>query len=78
MDMSFIDDVLIESKDKQLKYLDKIKKIKDAIATLEEEDIALPESVYGTLDYYNSEYRNEVNAYNDLLKVCKHEEERVH
>ena len=71
MDTSFIYDVLKESEDKQKNYLIKISKIKDAIKTLEEENIALPESVYGTLAYYQSEYDNEYRQYSILLKWSK-------
>ena len=73
MDTKFIDDILAESQDKQKNYLIKISKIKDAIKTLEEEDIALPESVYGTLAYYQSEYDNEYRRYSILLKLSKYE-----
>ena len=73
MDTSFIYDVLKESEDRQKNYLIRISKIKDAIKTLEEEDIALPESVYGTLAYYQSEYDNEYRKYNILLKLSKYE-----
>ena len=75
MDTKFIDDILAESQDKQKNYLIKISKIKDAIKTLEEEDIALPESVYGTLAYYQSEYDNEYRQYSILLKLSKQEPE---
>lgn len=71
MDTSFIYDVLKESEDKQKNYLIRISKIKDAIKTLEEENIALPESVYGTLAYYQSEYDNEYRQYSILLKWSK-------
>ena len=74
MDTSFIYDVLKESEDKQKNYLIRISKIKDAIKTLEEEDIVLPESVYGTLAYYQSEYDNEYRQYSILLKWSKHED----
>jgi hypothetical protein len=74
MDTSFIYDVLKESEDKQKNYLIRISKIKDAIKTLEEEDITLPESVYGTLAYYQSEYDNEYKQYSILLKLSKHED----
>jgi hypothetical protein len=74
MDTKFIDDILAESQDRQKNYLIKINKIKDAIKTLEEEDIALPESVYGTLAYYQSEYDNEYKQYSILLKLSKHED----
>ena len=71
MDTSFIYDVLKESEDRQKNYLIRISKIKDAIKTLEEENIALPESVYGTLAYYQSEYDNEYRQYSILLKLSK-------
>ena len=71
MDTSFIYDILKESEDRQKKYLIRISKIKDAIKMLEEEDIALPESVYGTLAYYQSEYDNEYRQYSILLKWSK-------
>ena len=74
MDTKFIDDTLAESQDRQKNYLIKISKIKDAIKTLEEEDIALPESVYGTLAYYQSEYDNEYRQYSILLKLNKYED----
>ena len=74
MDTSFIYDVLKESEDRQKNYLIRISKIKDAIKTLEEEDIALPESVYGTLAYYQSEYDNEYRQYSILLKLSKNED----
>ena len=75
MDTKSIDDILAESQDKQKNYLIKIIKIKDAIKTLEEEDIALPESVYGTLAYYQSEYDNEYRQYSILLKLSEQEPE---
>ena len=75
MDTKFIDDILAESQERQKNYLIKISKIKDAIKTLEEEDIALPESVYGTLAYYQSEYDNEYRQYSILLKLSEQEPE---
>jgi len=74
MDTKFIDDTLAESQNRQKNYLIKISKIKDAIKTLEEEGIALPESVYGTLAYYQSEYDNEYRQYSILLKLNKYED----
>ena len=74
MDTKFIDEILAESQDRQKNYLIRISKIKDAIKTLEEEDIALPESVYGTLAYYQSEYDNEYRQYSILLKLSKNED----
>ena len=74
MDTKFIDDTLTESQDRQKNYLIKISKIKDAIKTLEEEGIALPESVYGTLAYYQSRYENEYRQYSTLLKLSKYED----
>ena len=71
MDTKFIDDILAESQDRQKNYLIRISKIKDAIKTLEEEGIALPESVYGTLAYYQSEYDHEYKQYSILLKLSK-------
>ena len=73
MDTKSIDDILAESQDRQKNYLIRISKIKDAIKILEEEDIALPESVYGTLAYYQSEYDNEYRQYSVLLKLSKQE-----
>lgn len=74
MDTKFIDEILAESEDRQKNYLIRIGKIKDAIKTLEEEEgIALPESVYGTLAYYQSEYDHEYKQYSILLKLSKHE-----
>ena len=61
-------------------YLKKIMDIKHAIETLEAEDISLPESVYGTLNYYQSEFENKSKVFRQLLGLrnkmkieCKHE-----
>ena len=74
MDTSFIYDVLKESEDIQRDYILRIGKLKDAIKTLEEEDIAVPESAYGLLARYQSEYDNEYRQYSILLKLSKHED----
>ncbi len=74
MDTSFIYDVLKESEDRQRDYILRISKLKDAIKTLEEEGIAVPESAYGTLSRYQSEYDNEYRQYSILLKWSKHED----
>lgn len=71
MDTKSINDCLSKSEYKQSKYLEKINKIKEAIKTLEEENIILPESVYGTLSFYQSEYNKENKAYKDLIKIIE-------
>ncbi len=48
-------------------YLKKVMDIKFAIETLEAEDISLPESVYGTLSYYQSELENKSKVFRQLL-----------
>ena len=67
-----IDKVLLDSEYKQSEYLEKINKIKKVIEVLEEENIALPEAVYGTLAYYQSEYDKENKAYKQLIKVTNY------
>lgn len=67
-----INKVLLDSEYKQSEYLEKINKIKKAIEVLEEENIALPEAVYGTLAYYQSEYDKENKAYKLLIKVTNY------
>ena len=61
-------------------YQKKINDIKQAIETLEAENISLPESVYGTLAYYQSEFDKESKVYQQLVGLrnkmkieCKHE-----
>ena len=66
-----MNDVLLASEIKQKEYLRKIDKIKQAIETFEEEDISLPESAYGLLEFYQSEYEKENNAYKKLIKINK-------
>jgi septal ring factor EnvC (AmiA/AmiB activator) len=61
-------------------YQKKINDIKQAIETLEDENIALPESAYGTLAYYQSEFDKESKVYQQLVGLrnrmkinCKHD-----
>lgn len=68
-----IDKVLLDSEYKQSEYLEKINKIKKAIEVLEEENIALPEAVYGALAYYQSEYDKENKVYKQLIKVTNYD-----
>lgn len=67
-----INEVLLDSEYKQSEYLEKINKIKKAIEVLEEENIAIPEAVYGTLAFYQSEYDKENKAYKLLIKVTNY------
>ena len=66
-----MNDILLASEVKQKEYLKKIDKIKQAIETFEEEDISIPESVYGLLEFYQSKYEKENNAYKKLIKINK-------
>jgi hypothetical protein len=67
-----INEVLLDSEYKQAEYLEKINKIKKAIEVLEEENIALPEAVYGTLAFYQAEYDKENKAYKQLIKLTNY------
>ena len=82
MDKEFIEieQAIKESDSKLSELLKKIDNIKNAIKTLEDENIALPESAYGTLAYYQSEFDKESKAYQQLVGLrnrmkinCKHE-----
>lgn len=68
-----IDKVLLDSEYKQSEYLEKINKIKKAIEVLEEENIAVPEAVYGTLAFYQAEYDKENKAYKQLIKLTNYD-----
>lgn len=68
-----IDKVLLDSEYKQSEYLEKINKIKKAIEVLEEENIAIPEAVYGTLAFYQAEYDKENKAYRQLIKLTNYD-----
>lgn len=68
-----INEVLLDSEYKQSEYLEKINKIKKAIEVLEEENIAIPEAVYGALAFYQAEYDKENKAYKLLIKVANYD-----
>jgi len=69
MDKEFIEiEEDIKKLDSELnEYQKKINDIKQAIETLEAEDISLPESAYGTLAYYQSEFDKESKVYQQLV-----------
>lgn len=82
MDKEFIEiEETLKKVDSELNgYQKKINDIKQAIEILEAENIALPESAYGTLAYYQSEFDKESKAYQQLVGLrnkirinCKHE-----
>lgn len=82
MDKEFIEiEETLKKVDSELNgYQKKINDIKQAIETLEDENIALPESAYGTLAYYQSEFDKESKTYRQLVGLrnrmkieCKHE-----
>jgi len=63
-----------------IELLKKRDNIKNAIKTFEDENIALPESAYGLLDYYQSTFNHESEVYQQLVRLrdrmrmkCKHE-----
>ena len=66
-DLIEIEESLKESDIRSSELLHKKNDIQKAIEVLEAEDIALPESVYGTLAYYQSEFDKESKAYRQLL-----------
>ena len=75
-----IEESLKASDIRSSELLHKKNDIQKAIEVLEAEDIALPESVYGTLAYYQSEFDKESKAYQQLIGLrnrmrinCKHE-----
>lgn len=55
----------------------KIKNLEDAIETIENENIALPESVYGALAYYKSEYDKEIKANEHLIKEIENTKKKI-
>ena len=82
MDKEFIEiEETLKKVDSELNgYQKKINDIKQAIETLEAENISLPESVYGILAYYQSEFDRESKAYQQLVGLrnrmkinCKHD-----
>ena len=82
MDKEFIEiEQAIKESDSQLtELLKKRDNIKNAIKTFEDENIALPESAYGLLNYYQSKFNDESKAYQQLVGLrnrmkinCKHE-----
>lgn len=68
-DLIEIEKSLKESDIRSSELLHKKNDIQKAIEVLEAEDIALPESVYGTLAYYQSEFDKEYKAYRQLLSL---------
>ena len=64
-----IENTLKESVNHMTELLFKGDNIKTAIKTLEDENISLPEGVYGLLAYYESEYNNENKEYQKLLRL---------
>ena len=66
-DLIEIEETLKESDIRSSELLHKKNDIQKAIEVLEAEDIALPESAYGTLAYYQSEFDKESKIYRQLL-----------
>ncbi len=62
-----IEQAIIEYGNLRIQLVSKISKIKIAIDTLEKENIALPETAYGTLAYYQSKLDNTIEQYNRLI-----------
>ena len=60
-------------------YQDKINRLEAAINIMEEENISIPEAVFGSLYYYKSEFEKLSKGYRDILglrnkmkRECKH------
>ncbi len=60
-------------------YQDKINRFEEAINIMEEENISIPEAVFGSLYYYKSEfeklskeYRNILGLRNKMKEECPH------
>lgn len=66
-DLIEIDAAINEIDTKLSELLHKKNNVQSAIEILEAEDIALPEAVYGTLAYYQSEFDKESKVYRQLL-----------
>lgn len=64
-----LDKILSTSKQTIANLISKISRLEIAIDTLECEDIPLPESAYGTLDYYKSKLNEETKSYEQLLTL---------
>jgi hypothetical protein len=64
-----LDKTLSISKQTIANLISKISKLEIAIDTLECEDISIPESAYGTLDYYKSKLNEETKSYEQLLTL---------
>ena len=71
---SFIDfveikDSLNDSKKLQKEFQRKASVLMDAIKILEDDNIPIPESIYGLCDAYKAQLNLESNHYNQLLKI---------
>ena len=62
-----LDKILSTSELTIANLISKIVKLEIAVETLEYEDIPLPESAYGILDYYKSKLNEETKLYEQLL-----------
>lgn len=60
-------------------YQDKINRLEAAINIMEEENILIPEAVFGSLYYYKSEFEKLSKGYRDILGLRnKMKEESTH
>lgn len=64
-----IEQAIKESDSKLNELLKKILNIKLAIKTFEDENIVLPESVYGLFSYYQSKINDESKSYQQLVRL---------
>ncbi len=69
IDFVEIEDSLNDSKRLQKEFQRKASILTDAIKILEDDNISIPESIYGLCDAYKVQLNLESNNYNQLLKI---------
>lgn len=69
IDFVEIEDSLNDSKRLQKEFQRKASILTDAIKILEDDNISIPESIYGLCDAYKVQLNLESNHYNQLLKI---------
>ncbi len=76
IDLVEIEDSLNDSKRLQKEFQRKVSVLTDAIKILEDDDISIPESIYGLCDGYKALLNLESNYYNQLLKTLNRIKEK--
>ena len=69
IDFVEIENSLNDSKRLQKEFQRKASILTDAIKILEDDNISIPESIYGLCDAYKVQLNLESNHYNQLLKI---------